>query len=81
MASDDGAGLAPVVAPSVVNVAVDGYNAPSHRARIGTWRRCRRDMEHLASNGPAARFDVDPAVRFRRRGPQPGSVRRGRPGG
>src|SRR5439155_16549069 len=29
------------------------YNRPSHRARIGTWRRRRRGLEHLAFNGAA----------------------------
>src|SRR5262249_56134051 len=38
---------------AIVRRSGRGYNAPSYRARIGTWRRRRRGLEHLASNGGA----------------------------
>ena len=57
----------------IVGRAVHGYNAPSHRARIGTWRRRRRGLEHPVSQTVAsARFDADAMVRFRRNAPSQG---------
>jgi hypothetical protein len=45
-----------------------GYNGLSHRARVGTRRRHRRGMEHLATNGVAgaARYGHDGQVPTRR---------------